>query len=144
MTTETDFEATMDAISRVYSLRAGHTLTLQDYEAIQTFDRASREDQERAVDAFHRGYKQGLTEGGTAEVADLKKQISRLSTNLAAERALKTIALKDRETLIAAIERVWKADVYEGRKMNNGISLDMVAAIHAAAVTAGLVKEKPE
>lgn len=144
MTSEIDFEAIMDAISRVYSLREGHTLTLQDYEAIQTFDQASREDQERAADAFHRGYEQGLREGGTAEVADLKKQISDLSTNLASARALQTIALKDRETLIAAIERVWKADVYEGREMRNGISLEMVKAIREAAVTAGLVEEEPE
>ena len=48
------------------------------------------------------------------------------------------------ERLKSAITQIWKADVYEGRKMSNGISLHMVTAVRAAAAAAGLIKEKPE
>ena len=47
--------------------------------------------------------------------------------------------MPDREQeLVEAIRAIWTADVYEGREMANGISVQMVGAIRRAAQVAGL------
>lgn len=87
--TDAEFEAEMDAVSTVYSLRPGAVLTERQYEAIQAFDAAMRRDQERAVDAYHRGYQDGLMHGGGTDVASLSNKVSELRLSLTTERALK-------------------------------------------------------
>lgn len=87
--TDAEFEAVMHAISTVYSLRAGMVLTDQHYEAIQAFDRHARRDEERATEAFHRGYHQGLAEGGGADVSTLTNKLHDMRTELTVQRGLR-------------------------------------------------------
>ena len=87
--TEEQWEAVMDATSRVYGLRPGHTLTEDDVAAISLYDAHSREDQERQLDAYHRGYQDGLHSAGGSDLADLHNRLESKISDLGVERALR-------------------------------------------------------
>lgn len=93
------FEAEMDAVSTVYSFRPGHVLTQADFDAIQLFDAVSRRDQERAIDAFNKGYEQGLREGGSADIAAMANRVDVLRMEATVERCLKVSYAADAENL---------------------------------------------
>jgi hypothetical protein len=46
-----------------------------------------------------------------------------------------------KESLIAAISRIWKAPVYADGKREKGISVEMVDAIRRAALESGIIAE---
>lgn len=75
MTSEEEFEREMAAISTVYGLRPGRTLTQEDFDAIQLYDKVQRRDEQRATDAFHDGYMQGLREGGSADIEEMRRKL---------------------------------------------------------------------
>ena len=91
-----EFEAHWDdkfaAISRVYSLRPGHTLTQDDFDAIQKFDADFRENEQTATDAFHAGYMQGLREGGSADIEKMQQRLSVRLVEHSVDKALRGFA----------------------------------------------------
>lgn len=87
--TEEEFDALMDAISTVYGLRAGHTLTQDDVDAISLYDANSRANEEGLTDTFHRGYQDGLRHAGGADVQTLSNRLDEKVSELGAERALR-------------------------------------------------------
>lgn len=86
------FEALMGSISTVYGLRPGHVLTQEDFDAIQHFDRHFRDEDNNAVEAFHRGYTQGLREGGSADIEAMSEKLSEETTLLAVQKGMRTVA----------------------------------------------------
>lgn len=86
---EADWDAIQDAIVTVIGLRAGHTLTEADVDALTRVDAYHREDEESSTDAYIRGLDDGRAEAGGKEVADLLKRIDVLTGRLAAERGLR-------------------------------------------------------
>jgi hypothetical protein len=86
---DAEFEAVMDALSLVYGLREGHVLTQDDVAAIALYDAHSREDQEHQLDAYHRGYQDGLLTAGGADLQALNNKLDAKSAELGAERALR-------------------------------------------------------
>lgn len=94
--TDEQFEAHWDdkfaAISRVYSLRPGHTLTQEDFDAIQKFDEDYRENEQTALDALHTGYTQGLREGGSADIEQMQAKIDKQFCELGVEKAMRSLA----------------------------------------------------
>ena len=87
--TDAEFEAEMDAVSTVYSLHPPMVLTDAQYQAIQAFDASSRRDQERATEAFHRGYQDGLVRGAGSDVAALTNKADDARMALTVEKALR-------------------------------------------------------
>ena len=86
---EAEWAAIEDAIVIVIGLRAGHTLTVADADAIARVEAYRREDEESSVDAYSRGLEDGRAEAGGREVADLLKRIEVLRNRCATEKALK-------------------------------------------------------
>lgn len=66
-----EFERVMDATQTLILLRAGEPLTQEQVDDLHLLDEFNRRDEERSVDAFHRGYQAGLERGGGADVAKL-------------------------------------------------------------------------
>jgi len=91
-----EYEAHWDdkfaAISCVYSLRPGHTLTQEDFDAIQKFDADFREGEQTAVDAFHAGYKQGLRDGGSADIEKMQAKLDVRFCEHAVDRTMRKLA----------------------------------------------------
>lgn len=111
--TEADsFEKEMDAVSTVYSLRPGHVLTQADFDAIQLFDAVSRRDQDRSIDAFSRGYEQGLREGGSADIAAMSKRLDSVRADATVERCLKVSYAADAEILRKLIADLDCSDIF--------------------------------
>lgn len=101
----------MDATSTVYSLRPGHTLTQADYDAIQEHDRYYRENDEAATTAFHRGYMQGLREGGSAEIEELHKRIDKQFVEKGTQMAMRMLAEQRAAKLLAALQALDCSDI---------------------------------
>lgn len=68
---EREFERLMDAIQTLIQLQPGDVLTQEMIDDLQFVDKHNREDQERAIDAFSRGYDCGLERGAGADTAKL-------------------------------------------------------------------------
>jgi hypothetical protein len=84
----------MDATSTVYSLRPGHVLTQADFDAIQTHDQHYRDGEETATAAFHRGYKQGLREGGSADIEQMREKLDAQFVQHSVDKAMRRFAEK--------------------------------------------------
>lgn len=91
-----EFEAHWDDrfanISRVYSLRPGHVLTQEDFDAIQAYDEQNRKDEETATSALHAGYMQGLREGGSTDIEKMEQRNSRLLVEKSVEYMMRRVA----------------------------------------------------
>ena len=82
------WDAKFDAIARVYSLRPGQVLTQEDFDAIQKFDADYRENEETALQAFNSGYRRGLTDGGSADIAKLSEKLNAKAGELSLAKTL--------------------------------------------------------
>lgn len=98
------FNDLMGTISQVYSLRVGHTLTEDDYNAIQRFDEHFRSQDDNAIDAFHLGYKQGLREGGSADIEQMQAKLDAKQSELAVEKAMRYFAEKRKDEITEALK----------------------------------------
>lgn len=85
---EAHWDAKFDTIATVYGLRPGHTLTQEDFDAIQKFDADYRENEETALHAFHTGYKRGLMDGGSADIAAMSARLDEKTGRLSLEKAM--------------------------------------------------------
>jgi hypothetical protein len=86
--TDDAFDALMDDMQVLYGMRPGHTVSEADLAALNRLDAYWREDSERAVDAYHRGWTQGLTHGGGVDVATLQERLDAARGQASVERAL--------------------------------------------------------
>jgi len=109
------FNDLMGSISRVYSLRVGHTLTQDDFDAIQHFDKHFRTQDDNATDAFHLGYTQGLREGGSADIEQMQARLVGKQGELAVEKAMRHFAEKRQEQLHEALQRITTIDMGKGK-----------------------------
>jgi hypothetical protein len=71
LSSDAEFDRVMDTLQLIISLKDGRVLTQQEAEDIQFLEAYYREQDERAVEAFDRGYKYGLERGGGADMAKL-------------------------------------------------------------------------
>lgn len=108
-----DFDAHWDdkfaTISAVYSLRPGHVLTQDDFDAIQKFDADYRENEQSVLAAFHCGYTQGLREGGSADIEKMQARLDRRSIELGVEKAMRGIAETRRDEVVGHVRDFIKA-----------------------------------
>ena len=68
---DAEFDRVMDTLQLIISIKEGHTLTQQEADDIRFLEAYYREQDERAVEAFDRGYQYGLKRGGGADTAKL-------------------------------------------------------------------------
>jgi hypothetical protein len=66
-----DFDRLMDAMQTLIQLKPGDVLTEEMIADLHLVDQHNREDQERATDAFSKGYDAGLARGAGADTAKL-------------------------------------------------------------------------
>lgn len=59
---------------------------------------SQRRDQQRAIDAFHDGYMQGLREGGSANIEEMRRKLDEQFCRHGVDRAMRKIA-EDRQWL---------------------------------------------
>lgn len=100
------FEKLMGSISRVYGLRPGHVLTQEDYDAIQHYDKHNRDDEENAIDAFNRGYQQGLLQGGSADIVKMQARLDENFTKHGVEKAMRMWAERRVDDLQSALKNL--------------------------------------
>lgn len=86
---EPDFDAYIEALSKTYGWKAGHVLSDDDIAALALIDKHNRDQEEGLTDTYHRGYQDGLRNGGGADVQALSNKIDDLQVQLAAERGLR-------------------------------------------------------
>lgn len=101
---EKHWDDQFDAISTVYGLRPGHVLTQEDFDAIQKFDADYRENEETATAAFHRGYMQGLREGGSADIEEMREKLDKQFCEHGVDKAMRRLAERRCEELIEAAQ----------------------------------------
>lgn len=101
---EAAWEGIFADISTVYSLRPGHVLTQEDFDAIQRFDQHYRDQEEAGTAIFHRAYQQGLREGGSADIVELKNKIDLQFVELATEKAMRAFAERRNDELRKAVQ----------------------------------------
>lgn len=72
--TEDAFDRLMDDMQVLYAMRAGHVVSQDDIDALNRLDSHWRSEEERATDAYHRGWTDGLRQGGgeSAVAADAR------------------------------------------------------------------------
>lgn len=95
-----------NAIGRVYSLRVGQTLTQEDFDAIQKFDADFRENEQSVTDAFHAGYTQGLRDGGSADIAQMRAKLDEQFIQFGVEKAMRKFAEREASELMEALQGV--------------------------------------
>lgn len=66
-----DFDRVMDTLQLIISIKGRHVLTDQEADDIRYLEAYYREHDERATEAFDRGYQYGLKRGGGADTAKL-------------------------------------------------------------------------
>lgn len=71
MSSEEDFDRLMDATQTLLQLKVGDVLTQQMIDDLHLVDKDHREESERAIDAFAKGYEAGLERGAGADTAKL-------------------------------------------------------------------------
>jgi hypothetical protein len=86
--TDEAFERLMDDLQIIYTLKAGVALSQADVDAIQRFEQHSRDEEESAVEAFHRGYQAGLLAGGGVDVQTLRNDLDAKASELSIAKAL--------------------------------------------------------
>lgn len=86
---EAEWEAFMDASQTVIQLKAGQTLTQDDVDALRFAGEFERREEERAIDAFHRGRQIGIEEAAGKDAAALHDKISGLVSEVATQRAMR-------------------------------------------------------
>ncbi len=109
------FNNLMESISSVYSLRVGHTLTQNDYDAIQNFDKHYRSQEDNAIEAFHRGYTQGLREGGSADIEKMQERLDGKQVQLSVEKAMRHYTEARCDKLHKALKRISTIDMGKGK-----------------------------
>lgn len=92
---EIDFDRLMDATQEVLQLKPGMVLTADQVAEIHYAFDCARQDEEDAVDAFHRGYLHGRQEGAGADKAALMEKLSAAQTRLAVVKAMDRYLEKD-------------------------------------------------
>lgn len=86
--TDEEWEAIQDATMTVYSLRAGHTLTQADVDAISLYDKDTRHNEEGAIEAYHRGVADGRQEAAGTDMAAVLAKLDKTRSELFAQRGL--------------------------------------------------------
>lgn len=112
-----DFEAEMAAISTVYGFRPGRVLTQEDWDALQLYEKVNRRDEGRATDAFHDGYMQGLREGGSADIEEMRKRMDDQFCRHGVDKAMRKLAEDRCDTLrrlLSEAVEAYAAEVGEG------------------------------
>lgn len=89
---EEAFERLMDDLQVIYSAKAGQTLTQDDVDALNRLDTHWRDEEEKATDAYHRGWKDALASAGQADFARMDEKVSEATVNASVERAMASMA----------------------------------------------------
>lgn len=97
-----DFDKLMDAMQTLIQLKPGDVLTEEMIADLHLVDQHNREDQERATDAFHRGYECGLERGASADTAKLIEERDDARDEAAVARALRDV-FRDAEAVDALV-----------------------------------------
>ena len=103
---EQEFEREMAAVSTVYGLRPGHTLTQEDFDAIQLYDKTQRRDEQRAIDCFHDGYMQGLREGGSADIEEMRRKLDEQFCQHGVDKVMRRLAEDRCDKLTSALKNL--------------------------------------
>ena len=100
--TEADFDRLMDAMQTLIQLKPGDVLTQEMINDLHLVDRHNREDQERATDAFSRGYDAGLARAAGADTAKLIEERDNARDEAAIARGLRDV-FRDPEAVEALV-----------------------------------------
>lgn len=92
MSDDDDFNRLMDATQTLIQLKPGDILTEDMIADLHLVDADHRESFERATDAFHRGYQDGLERGGGADTAKLIEERDSARTRAQVANAISSAA----------------------------------------------------
>lgn len=85
-----DFDRVMDTLQLIIAIKDGHVLTAQEAEDIRFLEAYYREQDEKATEAFDRGYQYGLKRGGGADTAKLIEERDSARGQASIARAIAT------------------------------------------------------
>lgn len=97
---EDNFDQLMDDMQVLYTLRAGQTVSQEDVDALNRLDEHWREDGERVLDAYHRGWKDGMSRAGGTNLLELQERLDHLRNERAADRGVHRMQMADLRRLL--------------------------------------------
>lgn len=83
-------DAEMEATSRVYGIRVGDVIDQTTFDAIQTFEKMTRDDEEGRLTVFHQGYHAGMRRAGGVDTAKLIEERDGLRMSASVANAMRT------------------------------------------------------
>lgn len=85
---EEAFDAIMDDMQVLYRMRAGDVVSQADIDALNRLDTHWREDGERIVDAYSRGWGDGITHAAGADRLEIQNKLDAKTSELSVAKAL--------------------------------------------------------
>jgi hypothetical protein len=89
-TIDTEFERLMNAEQTLIQLEAGQVLTQQMVDDLRLLDKNHRDDFDRSIDAFDKGYQVGLERGSGADTAKLIQDRDKARNRAAIANAMRS------------------------------------------------------
>lgn len=83
-------DAEMEATSIVYGIRVGDVIDQATFDAIQLFDKMTRDDEEGRLTVFHQGYHAGMRRAGGTDTAKLIDERDSFRMSAVVANALRT------------------------------------------------------
>ena len=94
---EDDFDRFMDALQTVIKLEAGQTLLQSQVDDIKFVERWYSDQDEKATEAYSRGFEDGRANAAGAEMAEVLSRLDAARSDLAVEKALSHFYRKSAE-----------------------------------------------
>lgn len=115
--TEDDLDSLMDDMQVLYTLRAGHTVSQGDVDALNRLDDHWREDGERVLDAYHRGWREGVEFAGSADLLEMEDRLGSFRVQHATDKYMRKLTELREAELLEALKQA--RDLLLERKHGN-------------------------
>jgi hypothetical protein len=121
------FDRLMDDMQVLYGLRAGHTVTQDDVDALNRLDAHYRAEEESATEVYHRAYQDGRRKAGGEDLVQANERADKAWAECATLKALRKFdeqrgfrkgAAACRETIARFVEQGGDATMAASIRLN--------------------------
>lgn len=102
------FERLMDDMQVLYAMRAGHTVSQDDIDALNRLDAHWRSEEERATDAYHRGWTDSSRKNGGEALVAAEARASDQWAEAAMQKFMRLLAERRRDAALEALGDAYK------------------------------------
>jgi hypothetical protein len=134
------FDELMDDMQVLYAMRAGHVVSQDDIDALNRLDAHYRSEEERATDAYHRGWTDGLRKSGGERLVEAEELASERWAEASAQKVMRGFAEQRADELQGLLRELHATVVGECSWLldeDSGGSVALALQIEAALAKAG-------